>query len=391
MTATSSAEPRWAEPQWADFRRQMPSSDRWAYFDHAAVSPLPASAAAAITAWAQEAMQGGGTAWLGWKKRREAARSLAAKLIGAAAEEIALVRSTTVGINLVAEGFAWQPGDNVVAPGDEFPANLYPWMNLERRGVETRRVPSDGLRIDLNRLAEACDSRTRIVTLSWVGYASGWRTDLAAAAEIAHRHGALLFVDAIQGLGAFPLDVRATGIDFLAAGGQKWLLGPEAAGLFYLRRELIERLQPTNVGANSVVHAADYTHIELRLRDSADRFEGGASNMVGLAGLATSLELLLSLGAAAIGERILAITDLACRRLSDIGCVVLSDRDSPEHSSGIVLFDLPGEDPQLVRRRLLDQNIVLSCRAGKLRISPHAYANEADIESLVEALRACRA
>jgi selenocysteine lyase/cysteine desulfurase len=380
-----------ADPRWADFRRQMPSSDRWAYFDHAAVAPLPAPAGEAITTWVQEAMRGGGTEWLGWKKRREAARAMAAQLVGAKPEEIALVRSTTVGVNLVAEGFLWQPGDNVVAPGDEFPANLYPWMNLANRGVETRRVPSDGLRIDLNRLAEACDARTRIVTLSWVGYASGWRTDLAAAAELAHRHGALLFVDAIQGLGAFPLDVRATGIDFLAAGGQKWLLGPEAAGLFYLRRELIDRLRPTNIGANSVVHAADYSHIELRLRDTADRFEGGASNMVGVTGLAASLELLLALGAEAIGERILAMTDFACRRLSEIGCVVASVRESAEQSSGIVLFDLPGEDPQAVRRRLLEQNIVLSCRAGKLRISPHAYANEADIERLIEALQSCRA
>ena len=169
---------------------------------------------------------------------------MAAQMIGATPEEIALVRSTTVGVNLVAEGFPWQPGDNVVVPGDEFPANLYPWMNLESRSVEARRVPSDGLQIDLNRLDEACDNRTRIVALSWVGYASGWRTDLAAAAEIAHRHGALLFVDAIQGLGAFPIDVRKSGVDFLASGGQKWLLGPEAAGLFYLRRELIERLHP---------------------------------------------------------------------------------------------------------------------------------------------------
>jgi selenocysteine lyase/cysteine desulfurase len=154
---------------------------------------------------------------------------------------------------LVAEGFPWQSGDNVVVPADEFPTNQYPWMNLASRGVETRQVPVEGGRIDLNRLEAACDTHTRIVALSWVGFLSGWRTDLKAAAEMAHRRGALLFVDAIQGLGAFPIDVQTTGIDFLAAGAQKWLLGPEGVGLFYLRRDHLPTLRPLGVGAHSVL------------------------------------------------------------------------------------------------------------------------------------------
>ncbi len=261
MTAALSS-----DPHWDDFRRQMPVARQWVYFDHAAISPLPTPAAEAIRGWARQAEDSGGTVWLQWKARKESARTLAATLLNAAPEEIALVRSTTEGINLVAEGFPWQRGDNVVAFADEFPANLYPWMNQAHRGVETRHVPVENFRPDLDRLAAACDGRTRIVALSWVGYASAWRFDLAEVAELAHRRGALLFVDAIQGLGAFPLDVRRTGIDFLAAGAQKWLLAPEAVGLFYIRRELIDRLHPIGVGASSVVHAGDYTRIELDLK-----------------------------------------------------------------------------------------------------------------------------
>ncbi len=383
MTAALSS-----DPHWDDFRRQMPVARQWVYFDHAAISPLPTPAAEAIRAWARQAEDSGGTVWLQWKARKESARTLAATLLNAAPEEIALIRSTTEGINLVAEGFPWQEGDNVVAFADEFPANLYPWMNQAHRGVETRHVPVENFLPDMNRLAAACDGRTRIVALSWVGYASGWRFDLAEAAEIAHRHGALLFVDAIQGLGAFPLDVRRAGIDFLAAGAQKWLLAPEAVGLFYIRRELIDRLHPVGVGASSVVHAGDYTRIELDLKTTAARFEGGASNMLGDAAFAATLELLLGLGAEAIGQRILALTDLACRRLSEIGATVVSSRESPAHSSGIVLFDLPGRDLKEFRRRLLDRKIVTSHRSERLRISPHAYANEADVERFIEALRA---
>jgi cysteine desulfurase / selenocysteine lyase len=379
-----------ADPQWDAFRRCMRATADWAYFDHAAVAPLPEPAAEAMIAWAREAAALGGAGWLKWKARREALRERAAQLVGAGADEIALVRSTTEGINLVAEGFPWKAGDNVVTLADEFPSNLYPWMNQARRGVETRRVPTDGGRVDLDRLADACDDRTRIVSISWIGYASGWRNDIAAVAEVAHRRGALFFLDAIQGLGAFPLDVRRTPVDFFAADGHKWLLGPEGAGLFYIRREHLDRLQPIGVGWNSVAHSSDFTHIELKFKDSAARFEGGSSNMVGFAGLDASLELLMSLDIAVIGERILSITDLACRRLTEGGATILSHRDEPDRSSGIILFDWPGHDPQSIRGHLLDRKILLSARAGHLRISPHAYCNAADIERLVEGLKEFR-
>ena len=374
------------DQRWEEFRRQMPSTARWANFDHAAVAPLSAPARDAIAQWLTECTEEGGSAWPHWERRLKDARKKAAAMVGASEDEIGLVRSTTEGVTIAAEGFPWKQGDNVVLPDDEFPSNQYPWLNLQSRGVEVRRVPVDGGRLDLNRLEAACDARTRIVSLSWVGFLSGWRTDLNAAAEMAHRRGALLFVDSIQAMGAFPLDVRTTPIDFFAADGHKWMLGPEGAGLVYIRREHLAKLRPFNVGWNSVAHNLGFNHIEFKLKESAERYEGGSPNSVGFAGLGASLDLLMKVGIEAIGQRLIEITNVCCRRLQEIGAVIASVRDKPEHCSGIVSFEFPGHDSMALKRHLLTEHVATSQRAGKLRISPHAYVNDEDIQRLVDAL-----
>jgi cysteine desulfurase / selenocysteine lyase len=374
------------DERWSEFRREMPIADRWAYFDHAAVAPIPKSASEAVSEWAREATIDGSAAWLRWNAELEKLRRTAAELVSASPEEIALVRSTTEGIGLVAEGFPWREGDNVVIPDNEFPSNQYPWLNLASRGVTTRRISPENGRLDLDKLADACDDRTRIIALSWVGFLSGWRTDLKAASEIAHRKGALLFVDAIQGLGGFPLNVQETQIDFFAADGHKWMLGPEGAGLFYIRREHLSKLRPIGVGWSSVVRDKDYAHIELRFKDSAARYEGGAPNSVGGIGFKAGLELLGKFGLSAIGDRILEITDLCCGRLDAIGAKLVSPRGKHENCSGIVTFELPGCDSMALRKHCYNQNVLLAHRSGKLRISPHAYINDEDIDRLIDSL-----
>ncbi|MCC7087051.1 MAG: aminotransferase class V-fold PLP-dependent enzyme [Pirellulales bacterium] len=374
------------DPKWEHFRQQMAIVDRFAYFEHAAMSPLPRPTREAIGRWLAEAAEEAAPAWGRWERRLQEVRATAARMMRAAMDEIALIHSTTEGVAMVAEGFMWRAGDNVVIPADEFPANQYPWMHLAARGIETRRVESPTGMVDLNRLEDACDQRTRLVALSWVGYLSGWRTDLAAAAEMAHRHGALLFVDAIQGLGVFPVDVEQTKVDFLAAGGQKWQMGPEAAGLLYIRGEHLEKLRPLVVGSNSMVHNRDYSRIEIQLKPSAARHEGGAANSVGFIGLGASLDLLTSLGFDAIGHRVLEITDECCRRLATLGAEIFSRRDQPEHSSGIVSFTLPGCDLKVLHRTCKEQKVAVSQRVGYLRISPHAYNNNEDIDALIGAI-----
>ena len=370
---------------WQAFRLQMPVASRWAYLDHAAVAPLPAPSQEALVGWSRQACEHGDVHWPEWARRVHELRENAANMMGAGTEEIALLRSTSEGVNVVAEGFPWKPGDNVVTLADEFPTNQYAWLNQADRGVEIRRISVGSRDVELDDIADACDGRTRIISISWVSYCTGRRFDLDRLAQLAHDRGALLFVDGIQGLGVLPLDVRQTPIDFLAADGHKWLLGPEGAGIFYIRREHLDLLRPIGLGWNSVVHAHDFATIELKLKDTAERYEGGSQNMAGMIALASSVELLLGLGQAALAERIVEITDIACERLQASGARIVSDR-RPDRKSGIVIFEMPGQDPMALRQRCLEQDIVLSCRSGRLRISAHGYNNLEDLDRLVAAL-----
>jgi selenocysteine lyase/cysteine desulfurase len=195
----------------------------------------------------------------------------------------------------------------------------------------------------------------------------------------------LLFVDAIQGIGAFPLDVGRTSIDFLAADGHKWQLGPEGAGFAYLRRDRLPHLRTVGVGWNSVEQGSDFDRIELTLRNEARRYEGGSQNMAGLIGWGANLELLESLGIENVASSILEFTDAACERLTKLGAVVASPREGDERS-GIVSFELPERDSVKVRKHCAQQGVALACRSGRLRISPHAYNNDQDLEQLVAAL-----
>jgi selenocysteine lyase/cysteine desulfurase len=377
---------------WQAFRAQMPVAERLTYLDHAAVAPLSQPARTAISDWANQATEQGDVCWPQWERRAEQVRQLVASLIGADTTEIALVPNTTTGIGLVAEGFPWRAGDNVVTLDNEFPSNQYPWMNLAGRGVQARRVSVEDGQVYAHHLLAACDERTRIISVSWVGYATGWRIDVPTLVEEAHRRGILVFLDAIQGLGVFPLDVRSWEIDFLAADGHKWMLGPEGAGVLFVRGEHLTTLRPLMVGWNSVNQAHDFSRCELDLRATAARYEGGSANMVGIAALGASLQLLASLGLTSavspLADRIGELTDVAIERLRAIGAQIRSPL-VPGHRSGILAFELPGADPLALRRRCLEQDVVLSVRHGWLRISPHAYNNTQDIDRLVDVLRDC--
>ncbi|MBI1904487.1 MAG: aminotransferase class V-fold PLP-dependent enzyme [Planctomycetia bacterium] len=374
---------------WTSFRRQMPVAKRWAYLDHAAVSPMPQSAAGAIAAWAADVAENGDVHWSDHDRKVQEVRSLAAQMIGSSPDEIALVRNTTEGVTLVAEGFPWQPGDNVVFPADEFPSNRYAWLNLQSRGVEPRPVerkpgrPIGG--VDVDELAAACDGRTRLVAASWVDYATGFRRDLAALAETAHRRGALVFVDAIQALGVFPIDVHAQGIDFLAADGHKWLLGPEGAAVLYVRSEHLNFLRPLGLGWNSSPAGRQYHELGMAIAPTAERYEGGSLPAGLFLGLRESLKLLLSYPAEDRAARALEITDEACRRLTAAGATIVSDRRG-EKRSAIVAFQMPGKDPRAILRVCRDNGVAVNSRAGCVRISPHVYNNDDDLARLVAAV-----
>lgn len=374
-----------ASPWWDDFRAKMPVVEKWAYFDHAGVSPLPQPTADVLIEFARDSAANGVATWNRWRSTVETARSLGARLLGASTDEIAVIHNTTEGINFVADGFSWQPGDNVVTLSSEFPSNLYPWLNLASRGVETRQVAVNNERVDAAAVERACDDRTRVIALSWVGYMTGWRNDLADLGEIARRRGVFFFVDAIQGLGALPLDVGTVPIDALAADGHKWMLGPEGAGLFYVRQSQLEFLRPAGLGWNSVRHSGDFTNTALDLKSDASRYEGGSHCLAAIAGFAESLKLLVETGTDRLSAQLLDVTDRLCERLLQAGFPVASSRDS-DRRSGIVAFDVPGRDPQQVKKQCKSRGVIVNCRAGRMRASPHVYCNDDDIDRLIDAI-----
>jgi cysteine desulfurase / selenocysteine lyase len=375
-----------ASPWWEQFREQMPVVQKWAYFDHAGVGPLPGPTADVLIEFARDNAANGVADWTRWRTTVETARQLGAKLIGAQNDEVAIIHNTTEGISAVAEGFPWRAGDNLVTLSSEFPSNLYPWMNLASRGVETRQVPAPNERVDAAAIERAIDSRTRLLAVSWVGYMTGWRNNLAELGEIARRRGVFFFVDVIQGLGMFPLDVRESPIDALAADGHKWLLGPEGAGLLYLRKEHFSLLRPIGVGWNSVRHSGDYTNTAFDLKADASRYEGGSHCLAAIAGFAQSLRLLVDIGSKEISSRLLDITDQLCEKLARAGYAVASCREG-DRRSGIVSFDVPGRNPAEVKKQCKARGVILNARGGRMRASPHIYCNDFDIDRLIEAVK----
>jgi selenocysteine lyase/cysteine desulfurase len=364
-------------------RDLFPVTRRWAFFDHAAVAPLPAPAQAALAEYAADLGENGAVAYPHWTARAATVRGLFGQLLNADPLDVAFVANTSAGLGLVAEGFPWQSGDNVVTAEEEYPANQYPWLNLHDRGVEVRRVPSRDCRILIDDVAHAIDGRTRVLSLSVVEFASGFRNDLDALGGLCRERGVVFVVDAIQGLGVLPLDVRRTPVDFLAADGHKWLLGPEGAGIVWSRRELLERLHTIGVGWHSVVGASDFSRIDFRLKPHAGRWEGGSHNFAGITALGASLQLLLDAGIDAVSEEVLRLTDYLCERAAQAGIAVFSSR-RPGEWSGIVSLNVA--DPAGAVRRCREAGVVVNQRAGRLRVSPHAYNTPEEIDRLMECL-----
>ena len=371
---------------WNTFRNAMPVTRRWAYFDHAAVAPLSGPAQQALAEWAADLAENGDVREPDWLRRVEGVRQNFGRLLNADPLDVAFVKNTSEGIGIVAEGMPWRDGDNVVTAAEEYPANVYPWLNLQARGVETRLVPSRGNTVSVDDVRAAVDSRTRLVSLSFVEFASGYRNDLDTIGSFCRERSVLFFVDAIQGLGVLPLDVSRSPIDFLAADGHKWLLGPEGAGVFYIRRELVDRLHCVGVGWNSVLDSFNFSRLDFRLKPHAGRWESGTLNIGGIMGLGASLELLQNAGVAAVAERILHLTDHLCEQALRAGLQDFSSRE-PAERSGNVSLHIPG-DPREAVRRCKAANVVVSQRGGRLRVSPHAYNTPDEIDRLVQLLGA---
>jgi cysteine desulfurase / selenocysteine lyase len=374
--------------------QEFPILDRWVFFNHAGVAPIPRRSAAAIVKYAGQATE---DAYLesGWDRQIERLRRVAASLINATGEEMALVKNTSEGLSIVAGGMDWHEGDRIVTTAVEYPSNQYPWIDLQqRRGIELVRVAEmedagGARRVPLEAILTAADHpRTRLISLSHVEFGSGQRHDLGAVGRFCRERDIRFCVDAIQSVGVLGVDVRAMNIDYLSADGHKWMLGPEGAGIFFCRSELIEKTHPVLIGWNSVERPTDFDRIDYALRGDAARFECGTHNVPGLLGLKASIDLIASVGVDQIWQRVRALTDELADGLRCGGFVVASPRSEGE-ASGIVSFTRPGMDVAAVARKLKKQHrIELAVRASRLRCSPHFYNTSAQIRQLLDQLDA---
>lgn len=352
------------------------------YLNHASETPLLPAVRARMVEYLDRAMADPDAAPIDPQR----VRHLLGRLLGADPAEIALTGNTTAGIGLVAAGLDWRPGDNVVLPAEQFPANALPWLALEARGVEVRLVPPVAGRWTPADLAARVDGRTRVVAVSSVEFLTGFRGDLVGTARLCRDAGALLVVDAIQSAGALPHGLTGAGIDVLCAGGYKWLMGPVGTGFVYVRREAQDRLRPVAPGAWAA--AVDFNAVRdtLRLHPDARRFEGGNLAWPAFHGWTAALEQLLAAGPAAVWQRIQALTDRLVAGLQGLGIQIASPL-APAERSGIVSFTLGGTDVnRAAQQRLYAAGVVVAYRGGLLRASPH-YTNSAeDIDGLLTEL-----
>jgi len=368
-------------------RALFPVTERAIYLNHAAVSAPPTPTIDAIKSQLADVSENGSLNFRKWLAVRESARQLIAGMMGALPNQVAFMRNTSDALSTVANGLDWQAGDNLVSFRHEFPSNLYPWLRLrDTLGVEVRLSAERAGRVDVEELIRLIDSRTRIVAISQVQYASGFRADLERIGRAARGHDALLVVDVIQALGVIPLNVEAELVDVAAGACHKWLLTPEGVGLLYLSARARERIQPTLVGWTSVPNPDDYGNYEQGWNEGTLAWETGTAPASLIHGLEASLKILNEIGISTIQAHLEKLTDHLCEQLQNTAYEVVSSRRREEKSQIVCIRNTAGMSSMDLYTHLRKRNIVTAPRGDRLRISPHFYNTFEEIDDLLKAL-----
>ena len=372
-------------------RDLFPAAKNLTYFANNGLAPMPTPVSEAIRN-ALDGLQGAGVAatLLAGPGVLKDVRAKTAQLLGCDPDEIAFARNTGEGIVWTADSIRWQPGDEVLAYQGEYPTVVYPFMMKESEGVKTVIRPMEDRRVTPQMVERDLSRRTRLLAISFVQFDSGFRADLKSISAICRANKTLLLVDAIQGLGALPLNVRDCGIDFLAAGTHKWLWGLAGLGVYYVRRELLSELRPVHIALGSMTHGDDpeYPNEEyvLDVKKDASRFEEGSHNYVGLVALNAALDLIAEIGVEAIAARIKELTDFMLAGAVERGGEVVSPR-GPGEWSGIVMWRPPANRPATeIVPAMHREFIVINEREGCVHAGLNAYNNEEDITRVLRFL-----
>ncbi|HWN08779.1 MAG TPA: aminotransferase class V-fold PLP-dependent enzyme [Pyrinomonadaceae bacterium] len=368
-------------------RAHFPVTRHANYLNHAAVSPPPTPAIEAIQSQLRDVSENGSVNFRSWIATKERARQLLAGLLGAQPDQVAFLRNTSDALSTVANGLDWRQGDNIVTFRNEFPSNIYPWLRLrETFGVEVRMCEERDGRIDIDELIGLLDSRTRLVAISHVQYASGFRADLERIGRAARAHDALLVVDAIQSVGVIPVDVEAELVDVAAGACHKWLLTPEGVGWLYLSARARDRVKPTLVGWISVPNPEDYSNFNQGWNAGTLAWETGTGPVSIIHGLEASLRLLNKIGVESIHSYLETLTDHLCERLQHGRYQLVSSRLPGEKSAIVCIRNADGRSPLELYSHLKKRNIITAPRGDRLRIAPHVYNTLDEIDQLVDAL-----
>jgi cysteine desulfurase / selenocysteine lyase len=370
-----------------DIRKLFPAAEKYTYLNSAAVSPMPRTAVEAVTNQLRDVMWNGSVNLAEWVKTKNRCRILVAEMLNVESEQIAFVRNTSDGFSTIANGFAWQTGDNIVTFEKEFPSNFYPWRRIrDAFGVELRTCPERNGRIDLDEFISLIDANTKIVSISAVQFSTGFRADLKKIGEAARNVDALFAVDIIQGFGVLPFDLPEQLVDIACGASHKWLSSPEGCGIIYLSDRARKRIEPTLVGWISVDEAFNFDDFEQVWKPDALAWETGTNGSCLFYGLEQSLKLLSETGAEKIADYLETLTDYLCEGLLEKNYEIVSSRLKGEKSQIVSIMPKSDTDSIKLAAMLERQRIIVSPRGIRLRIAPHFFNNLSDIDRLIKAL-----
>lgn len=354
------------------------------YLNHASLGPWPNDTVQAIADFSAEVAARGCSDVSIWKRAERDARTACATLINApSSRDIALLKNTSEALSIVANGIDWQPGDNIVVPSEEFPSNRMMWDQLTRRGVEVRHVDILNATDPEVALLNKVDMQTRLLTVSAVHYATGLRLDLARLGQALRPHPCLYCVDAIQQLGVVPLDVQASNIDVLASGVHKWLLAPEGTAMLYIKAQRRDEIALSQWGWRALARPLEPSPERWQLATDARRFECGSHNTMGLKAATASIRYLMDVGVDAIASEVWQLGEQLLEGLSSIGLEPTTP-SSRHQRAGIVSVPVPS--PSKVAAALSEQRIIVTCRDGLLRFSPHLHNTSEQMTRVLETL-----
>ncbi|HYC46638.1 MAG TPA: aminotransferase class V-fold PLP-dependent enzyme [Burkholderiales bacterium] len=373
-------------PETGAGREEFPVTEKYVYFDHAGVGPLTRCALSAMTGSLRSQAHNGSLDHPRLHEIAEEARAQFAGLIGAESRQIGYVPSTSAGISLIARGLRLRPGDEVVAPAVDFPSAVLPWLLLEKEGVTVRRVDAERGQLTSQTLIDAISPRTRVISTSWIQFSSGARLDLQHLGEACRKKDVLLVVDGMQGVGAARIDVSALPIDALVTQSYKWLLGPQGIGWLYMSDRLSAMTELTGAGVRTGPPRESYCDHRLEPRADVGRFETGILDFHAIVGAMTSQRLLLDIGIEKIESRLIELGDRLRHGLAGAACQVLGGGASTGLRSSIVSFRHPRKNAQEVCDALLRANVVTSVRENHVRVSPHFYNTDQEVDQFLRLL-----